>query len=47
MERITLSVEVMNKIMNVMGQLPYQQVAQLVQEIQQDAKKIEAPTDGD
>jgi hypothetical protein len=40
-ERVTVSVEIVNKILAVLTQLPYQQVAGLVTEIQNDVKQIE------
>jgi len=44
-ERVSVSVEVMNKVMAVLGNLPYQQVAGLVQEVQQDVKPIDGKPD--
>jgi hypothetical protein len=40
-ERVTISVEVVNKVLAVLTQLPYQQVAGLVDEVQQDVQQIE------
>ena len=45
MDRVTISVEVINKAMAILGKLPYDQVANIVEEIRRDVKPIEgAPT---
>ena len=43
--RVSISVETVNKIMTVLGQLPYSQIAELVAEIQPDVKPIEEVLD--
>jgi hypothetical protein len=40
-ERVTVSVEVLNKVMAVLGQLPYQQVSGIVDELRADVKPVE------
>ena len=41
MERISIDLETFNKIMNVLGQLPYAQVAELLQEVSSSVEKVE------
>lgn len=41
-KNVTISVDVLNKVFNVLGQLPYQQVAGLVQEVHQDVQSKNA-----
>jgi hypothetical protein len=40
-ERVTVSVEVLNKVLAVLTQMPYQQVAGIVDELQKDVQQIE------
>ena len=40
-ERMSLSIEVINKVMTVLSQMPYQQVQAVIEEIRADAKPIE------
>jgi hypothetical protein len=42
MERMTVSTEVLNKVLQVLGAMPYAQVASVVQELQQDAQPLES-----
>lgn len=37
-ERATISVEVLNKVINALAAMPYSQVAQLIQEVQESVK---------
>ena len=39
--------ELLNKILNVLGQLPYNQSAKLINEIQTGIKKIEDKNEGE
>jgi len=43
--RFTISEEVLNKILQVLGNAPYAQIAALIQEIQADVKKEEPKTE--
>ncbi len=38
-EMITIPVETLNKVLNVLASLPYTQVAEVIAEVQQNAKK--------
>lgn len=40
-DRLTISSETMNKILGVLGSLPYTQVANLIQEVQSDVAPVE------
>lgn len=40
MDRISIDIETFNKVMNVLGQLPYAQVASLLQEVQNNVEKV-------
>lgn len=37
-QRVTISIEVLNKAMGILGQLPYNQVGQVIADIQKDVK---------
>lgn len=39
-QRVTISVDALNKVLGVLGSLPYQQVAQVIQEVQHDVKPV-------
>jgi hypothetical protein len=41
-ERISVSVEVINKVLAVLTQMPYQQVAAVVEELRTDVEQIES-----
>lgn len=45
MRKILIDVETFNKIMNVLGQLPYAQVAQLLQEVQNNVEQVDGTDD--
>ena len=38
-EMLTIPVETLNKVLNVLASLPYTQVAEVIAEVQQNAKK--------
>lgn len=46
MDTVTLSTEVVNKLMTVVGSMPYTQVAGLIQEFQEDLQKHNQPAPG-
>lgn len=39
-DRMTVSTEMLNKVLNVLAQRPYAEVAQVINELQQDIKPI-------
>ena len=39
-ERVTISGEVLNEVLNVLGQLPYVQSANVIKKIQEDIRPI-------
>ena len=44
MAQFTISEEVLNKVLSVLAQQPYGSVANIIQEVQQDIKPVEAET---
>ncbi len=42
-EKVTIPVETLNKVLGILGSLPYQQVAGVVAEVQQQVQPIEKP----
>ncbi len=40
MDRVSIDLETFNKVMNVLGQLPYSQVAGLLQEVGNSAEQV-------
>ena len=47
MEKVIISVETLNKVMQVLGEMKYAQVAGLVKEIQEGVEPISEPTTED
>ena len=47
MERVSVSAAVMNKVLAVLQQLPYHQVAAIIAEVQADVKPEDPSTNAD
>ena len=45
MRKVQIDIETFNKVMNVLGQLPYAQVAQLLQEVQNNVEQVDGTDD--
>ena len=42
-ERMSISTDVLSKVLGVLAGLPYQTVASVISEVQQDIKSVEVP----
>ena len=45
MEKVSLSVELVNGVLNYLASKPFSEVAQLISKIQEEAQKQSAPTE--
>ena len=45
--KFSISEEILNKLLNVLAQRPYAEVAGIIQEVQQDAKPLVSDVDKD